>query len=139
MGPPMMPRPQKATRRPAPAPGDARCAAMSSSAPAISATSGRLDPQPVSGAEGAGRLRRQLVPVQEVPTRRAGLAALRAGRSVAAALGDEREAHLVECLELADDAVAAALPSRPAGAPPERVPDRPQRELELERLDGRVE
>src|SRR5215212_9631389 len=108
MGPPMIPSPQKAIR-PAPAPGGARCAAMSSSLPAISATSGRLDAQPVSRLEGARRLCRQLLPVQQVPTRRAVLAALRAGRRVAAALGDQGVAHLGERLQLADDPVAAAV------------------------------
>src|SRR5215210_2127774 len=134
----MIPSPQKATR-PAPAPGGARCAAMSSCSLAISATSGRLDPQPVSRLEGARRLRLQLRPVQQVPTRRALLAARRSGRRVSAALRDERVAHLGERLQLADDAVAAAPAPGAARAAPERVLDRTQRELELQRLDRRVE
>src|SRR3954454_17020384 len=98
----MMPRPQKATSR--------------FSLPAMSATSGDLDPQPVSGSEVARRLRRQLVPVQQVPTRRAVLAAVRAGRGVTAALGDQRVAHRVERLQLADHAVAATVPPGAARA-----------------------
>src|SRR5215212_490114 len=126
MGPPMIPRPQKATRR-APAPGGARCAAMASSLSlAISASSRGLDAQPVSGPEGARRLRRQLLPVQQVPTRRAVLAAVRAPRPEAPALGDQGVAHLVERLELADDAVAAAMRAAAAGAAPQRVLDRAQ-------------
>src|SRR5262245_10360456 len=121
----MIPRPQKATLRTSPS--------------AISATSGGLDAQPVSGAERARRLRRQLVPVQQVPTRRARLAALGAGRGVAAALRDQREAHLVERLELAGDAVAAAVAAGAPRAVAARVRNRPQRELELERLDRGVE
>ena len=105
----------------------------------MSATSRGLDPQPVAGPEAAGRLRRQLLAVQQVPTRRARLAAVSAGRRVAAPLGDQREAHLVQRLELAHDAVAAAVPPGAARAAPQRVLDRAQRELELERLDRRVE
>src|SRR4051812_11009938 len=102
----MIPSPQKAIR-----PWSLR---------SISATSGRLDPQPVSGPEGARRLRRQLLPVQQVPTRRAILAAVRARRRVAAALGDQREAHLGERLQLADDPVATPVLARSARAAPER-------------------
>src|SRR6185503_17461106 len=109
----MMPRPQKATRR---------------SLASISATSRCLDPQPVPGLEAAGRFRRQLVPVQQVPTRRARLAAVSAGRGVPAPLGDQREAHRLERLELARNAVAAALPAGAARAAPERILDRAQRE-----------
>jgi hypothetical protein len=58
---------------------------------------------------------------------------------VAPALGDEREVHLVHGLELADHAVAAPVASGTARAAPQRVLDGAQRELELERLDRRVE
>src|SRR5919107_2120398 len=102
----MIPRPQKATAV-GRAAGSTGCEALLSSALAMSATSGGLDSQPVSGAERARRLGRQLVPVQQVPTRTAGLAAVRAGRCVPAALGDQRVAHLLERLQLADHAVAA--------------------------------
>src|SRR5215218_6739759 len=110
----MIPRPQKATRP--------------ISLVAMSATSGGLDSQPVSGAERSRRLGRQLVPVQQVPTRPARLPAVRARGRVAAALRDERVAHLVERLQVTHHAVAAALAPRPAGATPERVLDRAQRE-----------
>src|SRR5215216_842142 len=101
---------------------------------AISTTSRRLDPQPVSRPEGARCLRRQLLPAQQVPTSRAVLAAVGAGRGVTAPLGDEREAHLGERLQLADDPVAATVPAGTARAAPERVLHGPQRELQLERL-----
>src|SRR5829696_8319010 len=113
----MIPRPQNATRAVAGSLG--RRAAASSSPLAMSATSGGLDSQPVSGAERARGLGRQLPPVQQVPTRTARFAAVRAGRRVQAALGDERVAHLVERLELADHAVAAAVAAGPAGAAPQ--------------------
>src|SRR4051794_33751364 len=113
----MMPRPQKATRR---------------SLASISATSRCLYPQPVPGIEAAGRLGRQLVPVQQVPTSRARLAAVSARRRVPAPLCDQREAHRLERLELAGHAVAAALFAGAARAASERVLDRAQRELELE-------
>src|SRR5215210_2741054 len=103
----MIPRPQKAT-------GPISVFAMS-------ATSGRLDSQPVPRAERARRLGRQLVPVQQVPTRPARLAAVRARRRVPAALRDQRVAHLVERLQLADHAVAAALAPAAARAAPQRV------------------
>src|SRR5688572_32823414 len=109
IGPPMIPRPQKAT--------------FSSGSLAISATSGGLDSQPVSGTEGARRLRRQLFPVQQVPAGGSGLAPLGAGRRVAAALGDEREAHLLERLQLAHDAVSAPVRAGAARPVPERVLD----------------
>ncbi|HZC14223.1 MAG TPA: NAD(P)-dependent oxidoreductase, partial [Thermoleophilaceae bacterium] len=46
--------------------------------------------------ERARGLRLELLPVQQVPTRRARPATLRAGWRMAAALGDQREAHLGE-------------------------------------------
>src|SRR5688572_18561254 len=101
----MIPRPQKATAVGGAA-GSAGCEAMLFSPLAMSATSGGLDSQPVSGAERASRFGRQHVPVQQVPTRTARLAAVGSGRCVPAALGDERVAHLVERLQLADHPVA---------------------------------
>src|SRR3954452_19191877 len=89
----------------------------------VPATAGRLYPQPVAGLQGARRLRRQLVAVQQVAAGLARLAAVRAGRRVAAALGDQRVAHLVECLQLAHHPVAAAELAVTARPPPHRVLD----------------
>ena len=105
----------------------------------MSATSRCLDSQPVAGMEVARRLRRQLLAVDEVLTPRARLATIGARRRMAAALGDQRVAHLGERLELAHHAVAAARAPRAARAAAQRVLDRAQRELQLERLDRRVE
>ena len=62
-----------------------------------------------------------------------------AARRVPAALGDQRQLHRRERLELAHDPVAAAVRARAARAAPDRVLDDPQRELELQRLDRRVQ
>src|SRR5439155_24287322 len=74
----------------------------------MSASSRCLDPQPPARPQDAGRLRRRLLAVDQVPARLARRSARGARRCVAAALGDQRVAHLRERLELADDAVAAA-------------------------------
>src|SRR5215218_6171157 len=104
-----------------------------------SATSRRLDPQSLAGPQATARLGRQLVAVEQVAPRRPGRAARGAGRGVPAPLGEERELHLLARLELAHDAVAAAVPAGAAGAAPHRVARDQQRELELERLDRGVE
>src|SRR4051794_17707022 len=101
---------------------------------AMSATSRCLDPQPLAAAQATRRLRRQLLAVEQVAARPAGLAAVRAGRRVPAALREQGVAHVVERLELAHDAVAAAVAARAARAPAQRVGDHAQRELQLERL-----
>src|SRR5688500_18085226 len=119
MGPPMIPRPTKPTF----------------SIPAMSATSRCLDSQPVAGAQYARRLARELLAVDPVPTPSAGLATVGAGRRVSAALGDQRVAHLGQRLELACHAVTAAVAPGAARAAPDGVLHRPQRELQLERLD----
>src|SRR5512133_667344 len=123
MGPPMIPRPANATR----------------SRPAMSTTSRCLDSQSVAGAQRAGRLGRELLAVEQVPTPGARLATVGAGRGMAAALRDQRVAHLRQRLELAYHAVPAAPAAGTARAAPQRVLDRAKRELQLERLDGRVE
>ena len=69
----------------------------------------------------AGRLRRQLLAVEQVAPARARLAAVRARRRVAAALGDERVGHVLERLDLAHDAVAAAVLAGAARAAAQRV------------------
>src|SRR4051794_27929140 len=119
----MIPSPRNATR----------------SAFAMSATSGGLDSQPVAAPQRTGGLRRDLLAIDEIPPGGARLAACRALRPVAAALGDERVRHLVQGLEVAHDAVAAAMPAAASGPAPHGVLDGPQRELQLERLDRRVE
>src|SRR4051812_7033576 len=106
---------------------------------AMSATSGGLDSQPVAAPERTCGLGWDLLSVHKVASRGAGLAAAGALGAVAPALGDERVRHLVERLELADHPVAAAVGAVAARPPPHRVLDRPQRELELERLDRRVQ
>ena len=78
-------------------------------------------------------------PLSRLRPRAPGLAAAGARRGVAAALGDQRVGHRRERLELAHDAVAAAMRARAARAAADRVARDAQRELELERLDGRVE
>ena len=57
---------------------------------------------------------------------------------MATAFGEDRVVHVVERLELADDAVATAMAPGSAAAAADRVLDDAQRELELERLDRRV-
>src|SRR6188472_1604939 len=98
---------------------------------AISTTSRCLDSQAVARPERPRRLRRQLLAVHEVPTRSARLSTVRPRWRVAAALRDQRVAHLRERLELAHHPVAAAVCPVSARAAPQRVLDRPQRELEL--------
>src|SRR4051812_50008343 len=88
---------------------------------AMSATSWGLDPQPVAAPQSTGGLGRDLVAVHEVAPAGARLAAGGAARRVAAALGDQRPAHLVERLDLAHHAVAAALGAPAARVAPHRV------------------
>src|SRR4051794_39548377 len=89
----MIPRPRNATR----------------SGFAMSATSRGLDSQPVAAPERTGGLRGDLVTVDEVATGGARIAPVRALRPVPAPLGDQRVGHLLERLDLANHAVAAAL------------------------------
>src|SRR4051812_16234105 len=105
----MIPRPRNATR----------------SGFAISATSGGLDSQPVAAPQRTCGLGRDLLAVHEVAPGLARLASVRALRPVAAALGDQRVRHLVQGLELAHHAVAAAVLPGPAGTPADRVLHRP--------------
>src|SRR3954468_9076041 len=100
IGQPMIPRPRKAMR----------------SGLSMSTTSGCLDSKSVAGLQLPERLAGYLRPVQEVPTRLAGLAARGLGRAVAPALRDQRVAHRLERLELADHAVAAAVRAAAARA-----------------------
>ncbi len=68
-----------------------------------------------------------------------GLAPVGPAGRVAAALGDQREGHLLERFDLAHDAVAAAVEPRAARAAAQGIGADAQREFALERLDGRVE
>src|SRR6187200_2619048 len=97
---------------------------------AMPTTSRRLDPQRLTARQATARLRRQLLAVDQVAALRAGLAASRSGRSVAAALGEQRVVHVRERLELADHAVAASVSSIAAGAASHRVGGDAEREVE---------
>ena len=57
----------------------------------------------------AARLRGELLAVEEVPAGRSGLSSLGSSRSVAAAVGEEREARGLKDAHGADDAVAAPV------------------------------
>src|SRR3954453_11122473 len=94
---------------------------MNPTSSAMPATSRRLDPQPLTRPQATAGLRGQLLAVQEVAPLRARLAAVRAGRRVAAALGEQRVVHLGERLELAHHAVAALVRAVAAGAAADRV------------------
>src|SRR3954464_13008523 len=88
---PMIPRPMKPTLS------------------AISAASRCLDPQSLAGAQRPARLGRQFFPVKQVAPARARLPAGGAGWTMPPALGEQREVHLGQRLELADDTIAAAV------------------------------
>src|SRR4051812_46178864 len=118
---PMIPSPRKAIRS------------------AMPASSWGFDTESVTWSQATRGLRREFVAVQRVPAGRPVATAGGARWRGAGALGDQREAHVRERLEFAHDAVAATLGSIPAGAATDRVLDRPQRELALERFDRRVE
>src|ERR1700760_4123485 len=98
-----------------------------------------LDAEALAGLQLAYRLGRELLAVEQVAPGRAVLASVRPGRSVAAAFGDQRVAERGECFELADHAVAAVMLAGSARVAAHRVLDHAHRELELERLDRRVE
>src|SRR3954451_3583478 len=104
---------------------------------AMPATSRCLDPQPLAGPQATGRLGGELLAVEQVAPPLARLPAVRARRSVPPALREQREVHRRQRLQLADDPVAPAEAPRAARAAADRVGDHAQRELELERLDGR--
>src|SRR4051794_18986341 len=106
---------------------------------AMPATSRRLDPQSLAGAQATGRLARHLLAVDEVAARLARLAAVGSGGRMSAALAYERVMQVGQRLQLAYDAVAALVLARAARASPQRVLGHPQRELQLQRLHRRVE
>src|SRR5688572_11457231 len=96
---------------------------------AMAASSRGLDPQAHARPQATRRLRGQLLAVEQVAPARAGLAPVRAARRVAPALGEQREAHLVERLQLAHDAVAAAVAAGAAGVAADGVLDNTHGEL----------
>ena len=75
----------------------------------MAAPAGGLDPQALAGRERAGRLGLDRPAVEQIDADGPVLPAVGAARRVTAALGDQRELHRLERLELADDAVAAAV------------------------------
>jgi len=76
---------------------------------AEAAATGRLDPDDVARPEPSRHLRRLLLPVHERPSGRTVGAAVRAARRPGPALGEHREAAVLEHAQLAHDAVAAAV------------------------------
>src|SRR5215207_2963557 len=87
----------------------------------LTSASRRLDSQLLPAEELARGLRLELGAVQQVAPARAVVAAICARWSVPAALGQQRIGHGLERLELAHDAVAAALRARAAAATADRV------------------
>src|SRR5437764_891325 len=106
---------------------------------AMPATSRRLDPQSLAGAQATGRLARHLLAVDEVAPRLARLAAVGPGGRMSAALAYERVMHVGQRLQLTYHAVAALVLARAARASPQRVRGHPQRELQFQRLHRRVQ
>src|SRR4051794_37533180 len=98
---------------------------------AVAPAAGGLDPQPLAGAERPRGLRLDLGVPDEVASHRAVPAAVGARWRVTAPLGQQRVRHVLERLDLADDAVAAAALAVAAGVASHRVLDHSQRELEL--------
>src|SRR5215216_2358883 len=76
----------------------------------------RLDPEHVAGLQRARGFRGQLFAVEQVATACAVLSARLAGRSDRAPLGEKRHAAPLERLQLANDAVPAAVLAVPAGS-----------------------
>src|SRR4051794_3920247 len=106
---------------------------------AMPATSRCLDRQTLPGAQATRRLRLELGAVEQVAPALAWLAAVGTRRPVAAALGEQGVAHVGQRLELAHDPVAAAVPAVATRSSSDRIARHAQGELELERLDRRVE
>ena len=105
----------------------------------MSAASRGLDSQPVAGAQRAEALPGNSSPFSRFLPGAPGSPPSTPGGAVAAPLGDQRVAHLVERLELAGHAVAAARRPAPPESRRSAYLDGAQRELELERLDRRVQ
>jgi hypothetical protein len=106
---------------------------------APAAASRGLDRDDVAGGQLSRCLRRQLLAVDEIPAHAAGPAALEPLRRVAPAVSEQRERRRLEHPDRADEAVAAAVAALAAGAVEQLVALDPQRRVELERLDRRVQ
>src|SRR4051812_153460 len=98
-----------------------------------------LDRDDGAGAQFAGLLRRNLLPVDEVPAAAARPASLLALRRVPSPFGDEREAAVLEDAQLADDAVPPAVFACASRVGHKPVTLDAQGVRELERLDRGVE
>src|SRR5438445_7415028 len=85
------------------------------------ATSRRLDRDHVTRGHVEGHLAGQRLAVEDVPARRAGLAAALPLGSVAPTLGDDRQAARFERAELPHDAVSAAMRPRASRAEAQSV------------------
>jgi hypothetical protein len=92
---------------------------------AESSSAGRLDPEHVARGEVERRLRRELLIVEQIASRRTPAATVGACRTARAAFADERRTAALEYLDLPDDAVAAAVSPLAAGAEPKLVPSHP--------------
>src|SRR5215211_2728758 len=101
---------------------------------AESASAGSLDPEHVARGEVDRRLRRELVTVEQIASRRTRRATVGACRTARAPFADDRRTTVLEYLDLPDDAVAAAVLPLAAGVEPKLVPPDPQWVGELERL-----
>src|SRR5439155_18654869 len=104
----------------------------------VAAAARRLQAQPLAGAQRARRLGPDLLTGDDVAPALAVLAAVGAGRLVAAPLGQQRPCHVLERLDLAYHAVAASPGARATRAGAQGVLDDAQREGLLERLDRGV-
>src|ERR1700751_4581581 len=102
----MIPRPRKPIR---------------SAGIAVSSPTGGFDAKPLAGSQLTGALAGQLLPVELLAPARPVLTPASPRRGVAATLGDQREAHLAQRLQLAHHPVAAAVAPDPARPPPQRV------------------
>src|SRR4051812_11484347 len=87
---------------------------------AMPASARRFDPQTIARAELSGRLAGQVRTVEEVDAARTVGASVSAARRVAPPLGDQREPHRRQRLDLADEPVAAAPPAAAAAAAAQR-------------------
>src|SRR3954447_13123998 len=100
----------------------------------VASSAGGLEAQPLAGAQLPGGLRRDLAAVDEVAPDRAVGSAVGPGGRGPAALGKQREGHVLQRLALAHDAVAAAEAPGAAAAAAQLVARHAQREGLLERL-----
>src|SRR5207247_1318541 len=105
--------------------------------PTAPAAAGSLDGDDVAAPQLSRHLPGQGLAVQEVSPGRTARSAALARRPVPSPLADDRDATVFEDPELADDAVAAAVPPCTARAESQPVALDAKRVLELERLHRR--